>query len=423
MNPSHPAPSADAKRSENSSKADARDVEIRGKARSAVAQRILIVLTPFAEPFGSIWATIALATTARFLMIFSFPTSLSSAISRLRPLLGLLSAILFQLFFQEPALPFIDRTPPARFRMLKLFPHAVVGKRYIVSDCCMLVPYRIAHAFEEGLRRYRRKDGKGFSSSVRRRMLQFFEDDLGNALSLAILVYVEHVDVARAVQASESNEDAALFDSDRLLPFELADNLQAMPIAVRGPCIELIGSVILDVDRVNRVAEQMGCCIEAIAGKGTNLKASDVVAVVDQMVVEPVGFAQREVALVFLDEFVYVHLAGEPSLDYVRVARNVIAMDFQMPSCHDQAAELNLRKVLWIEVGFPIEGDVASLDDKVLLVLDGGFDDLLDDTPKIGDEKLVILGSQLGLAAAYETHLQKVDREHRIVVALCQLLR
>lgn len=90
---------------------------------------------------------------------------------------------------------------------------------------------------------------------------------------------------------------------------------------------------------------------------------------------------------------------------------------------HDEVDVLYLFKVAGIEVVFPVERNVASLDDEVLPVLDGRLCDLPDDSPQVRGEQVVVLGRKRGLAAADEPHLQKVDRERGIAVPFHESLR
>lgn len=236
-------------------------------------------------------------------------------------------------------------------------------------------------------------------------------------------MHEEHVDVALVVQTAEADEDAALLETDRLLPRKLFGNLRQAPFVSGRPGVELLGGVVPGVDRMDCVAEQLRCRIEVFAGQEADLRFSNVVAIVDEVVPQPTLSARREVSLVLFDELADVHFAGDPPLDRVLEARDIVTVILQVLFRHDEADALYLLKVAGIEAVFPIEGNVASLDDEVLPVLDGRLYDLPDDSPQVRGEQVVVLGRKLCLAAADEPHLQKVDREHGIAVPLHEPLR
>ena len=93
------------------------------------------------------------------------------------------------------------------------------------------------------------------------------------------------------------------------------------------------------------VAEQLGCCIEVFAGQEADLRFSNVVAIVDEMVPQPTLSARREVSLVLFDELVNVYFAGDPPLDRVLEARDIVTVILQVLFRHDEADVLYLFEV------------------------------------------------------------------------------
>jgi len=83
-----------------------------------------------------------------------------------------------------------------------------------------------------------------------------------------------------------------------------------------------------------------------------------------------------------------------------------------------------LFDILGRKILFPAKGDVASLDDHVLAVLDACLDHLPDDGPQIACELgIITFGRQRAPAAPDEPHLQMIQRQAGIAVCLHQLLR
>lgn len=236
-------------------------------------------------------------------------------------------------------------------------------------------------------------------------------------------MHEKHVDIALVVQAAEADEDAIFLETDCLLPRKLFGNLRQAPFVSGRPGVELLGGVVPGVDRMDCVAEQLRCRIEVFAGQEADLRFSNVVAIVDEVVPKAALSARHEVPPVLLDEPGDVRLVDDPPLDRVLEARDVVAAILQVLLRHDEADVLYLFEVAGIEAVFPVEGNVAPLDDEVLPVLDGRLYDLPDDSPQVRGEQVVVFGNKRGLAAADEPHLQKVDRKHGVAVSLHEPLR
>lgn len=98
------------------------------------------------------------------------------------------------------------------------------------------------------------------------------------------------------------------------------------------------------------------------------------------MAPKPALLARREVPLVLLHKLADAHFVGKSPLDHILEAHDIVDMILQVLLRHDGADILYLFEVFGVEVIFPVEGNVASLDDEILPVLDGCLYDLLDDS-------------------------------------------
>ena len=90
---------------------------------------------------------------------------------------------------------------------------------------------------------------------------------------------------------------------------------------------------------------------------------------------------------------------------------------------HDKADVPDVLEVFGRKALGPVERDVAALDHHVLPVLDGDLDHLAQDRPQVRREQVVVLGRQVGAAAADQPHFQVVDRKIRVFVFFEQALR
>src|SRR5699024_6065185 len=110
-------------------------------------------------------------------------------------------------------------------------------------------------------------------------------------------------------------------------------------------------------------------------------------------------------------------------LDDAFVAQDVVEVVADVAFGHDQADVPDVLEVFGRKALGPVERDVAALDYHVLSVLDGGLDHLAQDRPQVGREQVVVLGRQIGAAAADQPHFQVVDRKIRVFVFFEQALR
>ena len=78
-------------------------------------------------------------------------------------------------------------------------------------------------------------------------------------------------------------------------------------------------------------------------------------------------------------------------------------------SSHSKTDKPDVRQIFFSEVLPPFKRNIASLDDEVLPVLDGGFDHFAHNRPQVIRESIIIQRRERGVPAAYEPHFQMVD--------------
>lgn len=88
---------------------------------------------------------------------------------------------------------------------------------------------------------------------------------------------------------------------------------------------------------------------------------------------------------------------------------NVREMPFDICAGHHQAVEPDFPEIGRREVQAPPGGDIAPLDDQILLVLYGGLDNFTHNRPQIGFQFSIILRGEVRAAASDESHFQKID--------------
>ena len=100
-----------------------------------------------------------------------------------------------------------------------------------------------------------------------------------------------------------------------------------------------------------------------------------------------------------------------------RVSRGLGGAPFEIVR-HGKAYEPDISHICFGEVYSPVERNIASFDDQVLMVLNSSLDYLSDDRPKILRKGIVIFRRQRGVPAADHTHLQMIDGQTGIQVLL-----
>ena len=117
-------------------------------------------------------------------------------------------------------------------------------------------------------------------------------------------------------------------------------------------------------------------------------------------------------------------LVAQTIFDDASVSFDIGEMFFDIAFAHDQANISDVRKIFFRKVLFPIERNIATLDDEILIVFDGGFYHFPNDGPQIFRELIVFThGCELRLLTADQTHFQMIDRQIGETVFFKQPLR
>ena len=117
-------------------------------------------------------------------------------------------------------------------------------------------------------------------------------------------------------------------------------------------------------------------------------------------------------------------LVDQAVFDDASVFFDIGEMLFDIAFAHDQANISDVRKIFFGKVLLPIERNIATLDDEILIVFDGGLYHFPNDGPQIFRESIVFTqGGELRLLASDQAHFQMVDREIREVIFFKQFLR
>ena len=114
--------------------------------------------------------------------------------------------------------------------------------------------------------------------------------------------------------------------------------------------------------------------------------------------------------MVFLTKMPIVHVISNEyfganggivhaAFDAVGVPADVLEMIPYVVGGHDQTNVADLCEISCVKVDLPVKGNVAALDNEILPIFHGGFDDFPQDRPQIGGECLVIQRCQGRMSA------------------------
>lgn len=149
--------------------------------------------------------------------------------------------------------------------------HAEVNEPRPAAFDGLLAHDGVAHALEERTCGERRVDAYDLLALRRRHGFQLTQDTPRDALALTVLVNVEHVDVARVVQAAESDEVPAFAHADRTLAGKFCgDGVERRAVA-RRPCVDLLGRVVARGDRTHCFAKQLCRFSDSVSGQGRDV--------------------------------------------------------------------------------------------------------------------------------------------------------
>ena len=98
----------------------------------------------------------------------------------------------------------------------------------------------------------------------------------------------------------------------------------------------------------------------------------------------------------------------QAALDGAGVPPDIVKVGLDVGRAHHKTAEPDFPEVFLRKILLVVEGDVAALHHKVLPVFYGGLDHLPDYRPQVLREPVVVLGSEIGVPAANQAHLQVV---------------
>lgn len=130
------------------------------------------------------------------------------------------------------------------------------------------------------------------------------------------------------------------------------------------------------------------------------------ILVIDIHIFDTVLFGEGEDACVVCDDGLHRAIAVIQTILYdTCIALDIVKVTTDVGFAHHQAVILYAAAVFFGEILFPIERNVASLHNEVLLVFDGGFDDFAYDRPQIGGELVIVTQrGEFCVAAADEAH-------------------
>ena len=114
----------------------------------------------------------------------------------------------------------------------------------------------------------------------------------------------------------------------------------------------------------------------------------------------------REVAVALLQFLLRVVPLSHPGLDRRLVKEDIIEMRIDILFRHGQANEFDVLQILRLEVLPPVRRNVASFDDEVLLILDGG----LTISRTMGHRYSVNASSSIGVSVVFPLRINPIFR-------------